>query len=187
MRLMFLRIALTAGILWQMSACTTKVYFTTAMRHMLEQKKVELTRLQFYVDRDVELIRVVHSSQAATNAGKVRMENGKYINIIDLPKGTSGVCTKADSGSVNISFEVGEGRFLPFVAEQKTSGDRFYVLKTQGDSSKVDYAGNRYTARTFSQYEQSVGRGTQARLMVKKSQINKMTVERRKMSGRRVE
>ncbi len=179
-----------AALILSFSACTTKVYFTETLRHALEQKKVELTRLQFYIDRDVELIRVVHSSQAATNAGKVQLENGKYINIIDLPKGTSGVCTKADSGRVEVSFESGEGRFLPFGLEKKTAsaeGERYYVLQTQGDSIKVDYAGNRYTARTYSGYEQSVGRGTQARLMLKKSQVNKMTVERRKMSGRRVE
>jgi len=84
------------------TSCSNKVYFSTDVRKQLEDKKIPINKLQFYVDRDVELRRELSSEETKTaSSGIVRFENGKYIEIIKLRMLTAGVCTSIYPNKLN--------------------------------------------------------------------------------------
>src|SRR4051794_29850487 len=89
-----------------LTACSaSKSYFTVDTRNKVEAKSIAVERLQFYIDKDVELKRELSSADAKVSSGKVIMENGKYVNIILLKAGTLGACTAAHEHSLDVAFE----------------------------------------------------------------------------------
>ena len=73
-----------------LASCSTakKSYFTVDTRKRVEEKAIPMEKLQFYVDKDVELRRELASRETKVTSGKVILENGKYVNIILLKAGT---------------------------------------------------------------------------------------------------
>ena len=96
------------------SCSVPKSYFTVGIRTKVESKSIPINKLQFYVDRDVELRRELSSGDMKVSSGKVKFENGKYIHIILLKKYTPGICTNYYDNAVDISFELGDGKNLTF-------------------------------------------------------------------------
>ena len=175
-------------LLLALSSCSVpKSYFTVATREKVESKNISLDKLQFYIDRDVELRRELSSGEVKVSSGKIKFENGKYVHIILLRKYTPGVCTKIDDDKLDISFETGDGKFLTFGVAGKVGPETNYQLfaqewmtlknSPQSNIGKVTYDNQTY----YIQPE-----GTAARLMIKKSVIDKMQVKKRVMKGRKV-
>lgn len=162
------------------SCSTPKTYFTPSVRSNLESNDIPVAKLQFYVDRDVELRREVASGTAQVSAGVVKFENGKYVNIITLKKNTPGVCTRAYEDKMDVAFEIGDGRFLTF-GKLKKDGRAPYTL--YADSWGRDLGEIRYDGKTY--YILPAGSG--ARLMIKKNALNTLKIEKREMKGRKVE
>lgn len=174
-------ISLTAVAALAFTSCSTpKTYFTPSVRTKIESSNIPVSKLQFYVDRDVELRREVASGSAQVSAGVVKFENGKYVNIITLKKNTPGVCTRAYDDKIDVSFEMGEGRYLTF-GKLKRDGRAPYTLYADAwgrELGEIKYDGKTYYI---------LPAGSEAKLMIKKSALNTLKVERRKMSGREVE
>ena len=61
------------------SCSTPKTYFNSAVRTQVERSAIPLEKLQFYVDRDVEIRREVASSSAKVSSGIIKLENGFTI------------------------------------------------------------------------------------------------------------
>ena len=170
-------------------SCSTipKSYFTPEVRTRVESKAISLTKLQYYIDRDVELRRELATGETKVTSGKIKFENGKYINIIRLKKFTEGICTSVNStNSIEVSFETGEGKTLKFGVRPNAGPEKAYQIVSNElvkDNSyliagKVNYEGQTY----FIQPD-----GVAARLMIQKSVIDKMEVKQRTMKGRRVD
>lgn len=163
------------------SACSTpKTYFTPAVRSTIESNSIPVNKLQFYVDRDVELRREVASGTAAVTAGIIKFENGKYVNIITLKRNTPGVCTKVYEDKIDVSFEIGEGRFLTFGKLKRDSRAPYtlYADNWGRELGEIRYDGKNYYI---------LPSGAEARLMIKKNALNTLKVEKREMKGRKVE
>lgn len=162
-----------------LSACgTSKSYFTTEVRSRVEKSSVSVQQLQFYIDRDVELRREVTSKDTKVTSGKVKLVNGKYVNIIKLKKNTPGVCTGFYTGSLNIAFEKGDGEYLTFGLPENAEYTNVYQIVGQpwtNGQQKVFYEGNAY-------YIQPGGTG--AKLLINKSVIDNTGVKARTMKGR---
>ena len=165
-----------------LSACgTSKSYFTSDVRTRVESHSVSVEKLQFYIDRDVELRRVVSSRDTKVTSGKVKLINGKYVNIIKLKKNTPGVCTGFYSGSLNIAFEKGDGQYLTFgIPSNYTTpgaGNVYQILAQAwiNSTGKVIYEGDTYYIQPS---------GTEAKLLIDKSVIDKFDVKKRTMHGR---
>jgi hypothetical protein len=162
-----------------LSACgTSKSYFSTDVRTRVEKNSVSVEKLQFYIDRNVELRREVTSKDTKVTSGKVKLVNGKYVNIIKLKKNTPGVCTGFYSNALNIAFEKGDGQYLSFGIP--TNGEYSNVYQIVGQpwtngQQKVFYEGNSY-------YIQPGGTG--AKLLINKSVTDKFGVKTRTMKGR---
>ena len=168
------------------SACSTpKSYFTTETRNQVEQKAINVDRLQYYIDKDVELRRELSSGDATVKSGKVIIENGKYINIIQLKKGTAGVCTNIKSNALDIAFESGDDKSLRFTAARRAGTNAVYSLDADkwlkpykaSEVGQVTYDGDIYFIR-FS--------GNRPKLMIKKTANDKYEVDKRVMSGRKL-
>ncbi len=176
-----------------LSSCSTlqKSYFTVDTRKRVEEKAIPVEKLQFYVDKDVELKRELAARDAKVTSGKVVFENGKYVNIILLKAGTQGVCTQALNNTLEIAFESGDNKNIRFgVPERATSSATYSVFADQWVNSyntynpnvvqvgKIVYDGEVYFMR-FS--------GERPKLMIQKTAKDKYQVNKRVMSGRKVD
>ncbi len=163
-----------------LAACSgPKSYFTQDIRKKLEANSVDLTQLQFYVDRDVVLKRELTSGNLNVTSGKVKMENGKYIHIIVLKKFTPGVCTGVSDKSLDISFEMGDGKTLKFGLTPGAKIENYQILahKWVNNMGEVTYDGQTY---------QIQAEGSRAALLIRKSAINTFEIRRHVMKGRKV-
>ena len=168
-----------------MTSCMPKSYFNTDIRNRIVADSISLDKLQFYVDRDVELRREVSSGNMQVTSGKVVFQNGKYIHIILLKRNTPGVCSKIHNNSLEINFEVGDGKTLTFGVTGVSSPGEVYRLFANewinvdggGKIGKITYDKEVY-------YIQPNGEG--ARLMINKSVIANLKVDRQTMSGVKV-
>jgi hypothetical protein len=163
------------------SSCAgSKSYFTSDVRIRLEKNHISTEKLQFFIDRSVELRREVASRDAKVTDGKIKLVNGKYVNIIKLKKGTPGVCTGFYSSSLNIAFESGDGQYLPFGLPAYGTSNIYQVMAQNwiNGTGKVMYEGNAYYIQPG---------GIEARLLIDKSIIDKFDVKTRTMKGRKVD
>ncbi len=176
-----------------LSSCSTlqRSYFTVDTRKRVEERALPVEKLQFYIDKDIELRRELAARDAKITSGKVVFENGKYVNIILLRAGTLGVCTQALNNSLEISFESGDNKNIRFnVPERAPSGAVYSLFADQWVNSyntynpnvsqvgKIVYDGEIYYMR-FS--------GERPKLMIQKTAQDKYQVNKRVMSGRKVD
>jgi len=159
------------------SCSSSKVYFSPNIRQKVENTGTPLTLLQYYIDRDVEISREILKGETKVTSGVVRFENGKDLNIITLKKNTPGVCTQALADKVYISFEVGEGKYLTFGRTKNGNNeDPYRILANSwiGDFGSINYEGKKYFIHT----------GTEASILIKTSELNKLDINKRQMKGR---
>ncbi len=159
------------------SCSSSKVYFSPNIRQKVENTGTSLSQLQYYIDRDVEISREILKGETKVTSGVVRFENGKDLNIITLKKNTPGVCTQALADKVYISFEVGEGKYLTFGRTKNSNDyDPYRILANSwiGDFGSINYEGKKYFIHS----------GTEASILIKTSELNKMEVNKRQMKGR---
>ena len=176
-----------------LSSCSTlqRSYFTVDARKRVEEIAIPVEKLQFYIDKDVELKRELAARDARVSSGKVVFENGKYVNIVLLKAGTLGVCTRALNNNLEISFENGENKNIRFSVPEQAAPTAAYSLfadewMTRYNTydpnivqvGKIVYDGELYHMR-FS--------GERPKLMIEKSAQDKYQVNRRVMSGRKVD
>ncbi|MEO6541137.1 MAG: hypothetical protein ABIN74_09115 [Ferruginibacter sp.] len=176
-----------------LSSCSTlqKSYFTVDTRKRVEEKAIPVEKLQFYVDKDVELKRELASREAKVTSGKVVFENGKYVNIVILKAGTQGVCMVALNNTLEISFENGDNKSLRFGVPEKAGSSAVYSLF-------ADEWMNRYS--TYNPNVVQVGKivydgevyfmrfnGDRPKLMIQKTAKDKYQVNTRVMGGRKVD
>jgi hypothetical protein len=176
-----------------LSSCSTlqKSYFTVDTRRRVEEKAIPVEKLQFYIDKDVELKRELAARDAKVTSGKVVFENGKYVNIVYLKAGTEGVCTMALNNVLEISFENGDNKNIRFAVPERASSAAVYTLFADQwvnsynaynpnvvQTGKIVYDGDIYYMRFT---------GERPRLMIQKTAKDKYQVNKRVMSGRKVD
>jgi hypothetical protein len=162
------------------SCGTSKTYFTQSIRQDVERGHVDLSKIQFYADRDIVLRRDLDNGEVKVSAGKVKFENGHYVNIITLKKGTPGVCTLVRNDIVGISFEAGSDRFLTFGKTRHASpSDPYRILANEWVK---EYGIIRYEGKDY-RIEPS---GTEAGILIRSKWARKSQVESREMKGRKV-
>src|ERR1700761_9098155 len=155
------------------SCSSSKTYFTPAIRARIEANSVPLSKVQFYVDRDIVLKRELDKGETKVTNGELKFQNGHYINIITLKKGTQGVCTNVFPNKISISFEVGNGNFINFGrTKQGGSTDPYRVLANSwiSDYGIITYEGKEYHIEEA---------GTEASVMIKSKWLKTSQVESR--------
>ncbi len=164
-----------------LSSCARKTLFNTDVRNRITANNIPLTQLQYYVDRDVELKRVLSSSETKVSSGAVVTENGKQVHIIKLKKGTPGVCTQVAADRISVSFEEGNNKNLVFAFPRGGTSKNAYVLAPlsvdKNNFGTVSYNGTTYYVMPD---------GVRAKLKIKRSSDTKVKVKKSTMKGRKV-
>lgn len=164
-----------------LSACSRKILFNTEVRSRIESNNIPLTKLQYYVDRNVEFKRVISTGETKVSSGTIKVENGKQIQIIKLKKNTPGICTTVMPDRMVVTFDEGPNKNLVFVFPRGGTAKSSYILQVnevdKNGNGKINYDGKVYAVAAD---------GVRARLKVKKSTATKLNVKKTKMKGRKV-
>ncbi|MCK9290184.1 MAG: hypothetical protein WCR58_07125 [Bacteroidales bacterium] len=100
-----------------LTSCSAKktVIFTRELHQKVIDFGLDLEDIQFYNSHKIVLRRTLSFEQAKVASGKIRFENGQYIESIIIKKNTPGILEHGDDKSLDIAFESGENRQLSFV------------------------------------------------------------------------
>jgi hypothetical protein len=163
-----------------LSCGSSKTYFSASIRQSVEGSHQRLEKIQFYADRDIILRREMDTEEAKVHSGKVKIENGHYVNIITLKKNTPGVCTVVRNNAIGVSFEQGENKFISFgKTKYAKPEDPYRILANEwvDDYGVIMYEGKQYHIEP---------EGTEASLMIKTKIYKKSVQAERDMKGRKV-
>ncbi|PKP52214.1 MAG: hypothetical protein CVT92_10090 [Bacteroidetes bacterium HGW-Bacteroidetes-1] len=165
-------------ILLFFTACASKktLFFTQGIRENVESYNIDLKDIQFYTSRKIILERNLTYEETNVSSGKVRFENGQYIERIIIKKNTQGVCKEYNTESIDVAFEQGENRDLTFVHNAK---DQYQVSAIEWEKKfgRIDYDTTTYYI--------SPG-GEKAKLKIKKEDIYKFKKQERVAPGQSV-
>lgn len=164
-------------MVFALTACSQKtIYFTQAIRQKVEGEGLELKDVQFYNSHPITLQRNLSYEETKIASGTISVENGKYIEIIQIKKETPGICENAERSSLDISFEAGDDRFLKFVL----NGGMHYqisAIEWRDRMGRVNYDTLTYYIKPG---------GEKAMLKVKNDKIFNLDKKERVASGRKV-
>jgi hypothetical protein len=80
--------------------------FTKTLKKRLDQDKVDLKKIQFYIDQPLTLSRASHAARGQVQNGVVVFNNAPDMNRIVIPAYTPVVCERASGDSLMISFDM---------------------------------------------------------------------------------
>ncbi len=163
------------------SCSSSKTLFTPEIRTRVENGGIKLDKIQFYVDRNIELKREISKEEAKVTKGKVKIIDGKYINIVKLEKFTPGICSETFPEKILVSFEKGENKFLTFGKTRNAAvSDPYKILAFSwydNGEGKIKYDGMFY----------HITNGTEGSVMIKSKFVKKADeVKERNMEGVKV-
>jgi hypothetical protein len=158
-------------------SCSPKtIVFTQQIRQKVESDSLNINEVQFYNSHPIELQRNLTYDETKIASGEIQFENGRYIEIIQIKKGTPGVCENATSNSLDVAFEAGDNRNLKFVLNPRKNY-QISALEWKDRFGKVTYDSLTYYLKPGSE---------KALLKVKKDHIFKLDKKERVASGRKV-
>ena len=110
-----------------LGSCARYRYFTKSNKASLESAGIPIKNTQFYIDRRLQLRRVISSEDAKVTEGKIRFVDGEYISIAYMRRKTPGVIENVDGNKFVVKFENGTGRTFSFQCSQKEVFNYFKV------------------------------------------------------------
>jgi hypothetical protein len=156
------------------------VPFTRQLQQRLERDNVDLHQLQFYIDQGLVMSRYVGSEKAQVNAGVLKFENGQYINEVIVPSFTRGICEDISNDRLMISFEKGNND-IAFGPGTGYSADDYVLYGTdwRNGTALITFDNNKFRVHCNTCTDVAT-----ARLMVKRSEIDKIEKKSRVVEGR---
>lgn len=169
------------------SCSTSRMYFTVDTKQMAEKANINMTQLQFYNSEEIVLIRQMSNEEIGVDKGRIKVENGKQVEEVIIPRNTPGVCELHDEKTLKISFDKGNDNAIAFLVERRngvvTEGSHFkiaakeWVTTERGNKvGKMDYEGKTFT----------LIRGFNSRLLIDKSVLNKVERDTKVAKGRKL-
>ncbi|MES2382276.1 MAG: hypothetical protein V4538_14615 [Bacteroidota bacterium] len=162
-----------------LSACTPKVAFNEALRNNLDLKSIKPEKLQFYIDRNVDLRREAASNTTKITSGKIELYKGKNVQILSIKNLTPGICIRSTDSTLDIAFENNNDLFLQFKKVKTVESDvKIYMLNTFKNEEGivfVNYGGNSYQIENYA---------AEAQILIKRKVANKEKVNIKNIKGR---
>ena len=167
-------IGLIALMMFTLS-CTKKIYFTQNLRKNIENKKLDIKKVQFYISNTVILQRVMPINEAKIARGEIVFENGNYIDQIIIAKNTPGTCDSFTNDKLFISFENDNT-----VTFHKKNQDNFYKILLNKNIGS--YYGIVYDTLIYN----VDSKAENTRLWIKKDEIYRQEINQRVVKGKTV-
>jgi len=127
-------------------ACAGYVPFTQGIREMdgRSLSDDEMRGLQFYLSGGLEIRRELASADRSVVRGRLESEQGRFVDVVEVPKGTPGVVTFFYSESrILVSFEEGATGFI--FGPVARSEEPYCLLGNPVEGGwEVDFDGLRY-------------------------------------------
>jgi hypothetical protein len=174
------------------SSC--KVNFTSGLRAKIDAQGLDPYKIQYYNSQKILLRRVLSNSEAKVSSGEVRLQNGLFIEEIQIKKNTPGICDSLFPGGMLVRFEQGEGRFLMFTpngyGDYELKADRWdpkaigtqtsagYAQFFELNKGEILYDGKKYFTNTTI---------SKPKLKIKKIESSNFAKNKRKASGVKVQ
>ena len=142
---------LTAGALFAVlffAACSPRLTpLTEQLYDDFRWDESELSRIQFYLSDDLVMRRQLSAgSSEILSGGKIRIENGRRVEVVTIQRGTPGVFLRRGSKGDHfaVSFE-SDDKYLMFGPNPK-AGDRFVILGSDWsrNGGMVTYGGQKF-------------------------------------------
>lgn len=162
-----------------LASCTPAVHLTQPLREQIEKNKIDLKNIQFYNDRKIVLRRELTSDEVAVNEGKVKFENGIYVNEVIIRKKTPGICTFFSDSTIMVSFEEGKGKELTFGMQRVVYPENTVVYQIMARQWKDDYGKLTYNDKVY----YITPRGSEARLLLSKDELSRTSFEKHVVKG----
>ena len=159
------------------------VPFTRELKERLEKENIDIKQVQFYVDQKLIMSRYLDNGKAEVKSGVVKLENGRYINEVVIEPFTPGVCEDIANGNLMVNFEKGSSD-LGFGLGSNYSADQFvlYGYDWKNGTAIVNFDNQKFRVRCGTCADVA-----NARLMIKKSVVDKFEKKTRVLEGRKVE
>ncbi len=159
------------------------VPFTRQLKERLEKENIDIKQVQFYVDQKLIMSRYLDDDKAQVKSGVVKLENGRYVNEVVVQPFTPGVCEDITNGNLMISFEKGSND-LGFGIGSGYTNDQYvlYGFDWKNGTAVVNFDSNKFRVRCGTCTDVA-----SAKLMIKKSIVDKFEKKTRVLQGRKVE
>ncbi len=164
------------------SSCSPSLTpFTKDLYESNNWSENDLSKIQFYLSKDIVLHRDRGSDRSSISDGKIRIVDGREVEEIVFKKGTPGVFLfSPNRDNFAISFESGNGKekFLIFGPNEKLSGRYVLLAKDwKRRNGKVSYNDKVYRTSSESAF---------ATLMVDLKAARKVHYRSKTVGGRKI-
>lgn len=164
-----------------MASDSAYVPFTNKLKDRILKNDLDLKKVQFFIDQKLILKRSL-GTRKVNKSGVLLFENGEYVQEVIIPKYTPGVCDSINGNKLMVSFELqnndlqfGPGLYTP---------DYFMLYGRNWTNGVGDLT---YDNQTYKVSCGSCSFATEAKLVVKKSQADKIDTKQRVAKGRKVD
>jgi hypothetical protein len=161
-----------ASVVFAMNSCGYTLLTTAQCNEQVEEGR--MGKLQLYIDRSIEIERVVTGEKTELKGGTLTTRKGIDFYTIEFGDKLGGIAIDASDGNkVRVQFDKGKDDILTF---RNFGGDDYYYLagRNSADGYLVNYAG-------FSDFK--VLEGQQARLLMKRNDKVKVKKKKSKAKG----
>lgn len=138
MKIKILQIVGLLIIIMFTGSCSRTILFTQAIRDKIQSDSIDVKEVQFYNSKEIMLQRNLSYEETRIAQGKIKFENGKFIELIIIKKNTPGICDNLGTNLLDVSFEAGENRTLRFMKNTK-SHYQITALEWKDKFGRVQY------------------------------------------------
>jgi len=169
---------LAIGILTLSSCSKNLVPYSQNIQDKYNISDAEMKQVQFYTSNDILIFRNISDADTRVISGQIKIQNGREVEEVVIPKGTPGVIVWDDAQKrYGVSFD-NDNEFLTFGPNPKKA-HRYYLMATEWNQKigTVTFNGQEY---------KTTPKSADAYLLVDLKKIDKVDVDRKVLKGRTV-
>ncbi len=160
------------------SCSPTYTYFTKDLYEQKNWSQEDISRIQFYVSKEIVLSRTMSTGETSISEGIIKIKDGQRVEQVIIRSGTPGVLVLMPrEDRFAISFDETDTESYLMFGPNPKYGDRFALLAQEWERNygQVHYKNQVYTVDTESAFSS---------LMVDLRKEGELKYETRSLSGR---
>lgn len=158
--------------------------FSKALKYRLDQDKVDIRKIQFYVDKPLILRHTTAGNGGSTvKGGAVQYESLQNVTEVTIPAYTPGICERVKGDSLMISFDAPNNQFV-FAAVY--ANEHFALQGTNWYNGVADVM---YDGKVYKVACDGCGSAGEVNLVIRRSQASDMpkpTSGTKSLAGRKL-